>query len=244
MYTVTNLTPPPGKCKGCLPRVSEFGTVCPVVKDYPEAIPIIPQREWAGIIEARKEASLSVRSIVPEILDQGGVGSCASEEATQAVMTLRAFSGYSHVPLNPWSLYAWTSGGRDNGSSIDENWQRARDVGIMPMLVWGRDQGWKTKPSQESLINHASNFRLDEFYDIDNTEEMVSALLAGFVVGYGRDGHAILAVDMLDEDHMLYANSWGDWGDAGFGIDKITNVRWEYGAFAARSVLDSSDGGM
>ncbi len=244
MYVVTDLTPPGGKRKGCRPRITSYGECCPTAKDHPEAIPVIPRGEWAGLIAQRKEAKVSMRVIVPEILDQDGVGSCAAEEVTQAVMTLRAFSGYSHVPLNPWSVYAWTSGGRDNGSSIDSNWQRARDVGIMPMTVWDRSEGWKDKPTEEMLLNHAVNFRLDEFYDINNTEELVSALLSGFVVGYGRDGHAILAVDMLDEEHMLYANSWGNWGDNGFGIDKITNVRWEYGAFAARSVLDSSDGRM
>lgn len=237
-YQVTNLNTPAGRARGCLPRESAFGTKCPAARDYPQEIPIIPREEWAGIIEAQKQANLSMRAIVPEILDQDGVGSCASEEAAQAVMTMRPFSGQDHVLLNPWSLYAWTSGGRDNGSSIDANWERARDVGVMPMDVWGRDRGWNAKPSQDLLDEHASKYRLDEFYDIGSTEELVSALLAGFVVGCGWDGHAVLAVDMLDETHMLYANSWGQWGDQGFGIDKITNVYWGYGAFAARSVVD------
>jgi len=235
-YTVTPLIPPPGRVKGCLLRTTKLGDLCPLARDH---IKIIPRGEWAGIIEQRAADELEVRDLVKDILDQNGYGSCASEEVAQGLMTTRAFEGQPHVLLSPCSLYAFLCGGRDAGSGIGENWARARDVGIMPMSEWPRSKGWRAKPSPDQLKEHASKYRLDEFYDIENTDELVSALLSGFVVGYGRSGHAILAVDMLDTSHFLYANSWGDWGDQGFGIDRITNVNWGYGAFAARSTVTS-----
>jgi len=213
-YTVTPLIPPPGRVKGCLLRTTKLGDLCPLARDH---IKIIPRGEWAGIIEQRAADELEVRDLVKDILDQNGYGSCASEEVAQGLMTTRAFEGQPHVLLSPCSLYAFLCGGRDAGSGIGENWARARDVGIMPMSEWPRSKGWRAKPSPDQL----------------------KELLSGFVVGYGRSGHAILAVDMLDTSHFLYANSWGDWGDEGFGIDRITNVNWNFGAFAARSTVSS-----
>jgi hypothetical protein len=228
---------------GCLPRESKFGTWCPAAADH---ITVIPRGEWQGIIDQRKAEGVSNRKLIDTILDQDGVGSCSAEEATQAVMSIRAFSGQKHVLLNPWTLYAWTSGGRDGGSSIDANWRRARDVGVMAAATWPRSRGWRSKPPQDMLDEHAAKYRLDEFYDINNEEEFASALLSGFVVGYGRRNHAILAIEMLDADRFLYANSWGNWDggweERGFGIDRLSrDVYRGYGMFAARSVVSAGE---
>jgi len=226
---------PDGTKPGCLPRESKPGDLCPLAS---ERITVIPRREWSDLIEQREQEGVTARILVDDVLSQDGVGSCASEKTAGIEMATRALAGMEHVLLNPWSLYAWTSGGRDGGSSVDSNMQRARDVGIMPMEIWPRSKGWRAKPSQDLLDEYASKYRIDEFYDIQTRDEFASALLQGFLVGYGRRGHAIAGVEMLDEDRFLYLNSWGDWGDGGFGVDRLSrDINFGYGAFAVRTAV-------
>ena len=70
----------------------------------------------------------------------------------------------------------------------------------------------------------------------------MSALLAGFPVVGGRQGHAICYVRLVLVNGVLklkYANSWGVWGDFGYGYDSLdlmaANIK-SYGAWALRSV--------
>ena len=221
---------------GCLPRTSAFGEWFPAAADY---IKTIPRGEWKGIIAQRKAEGVSLRDVVPAILDQDGKGSCAAEMATGALMDVRAFSGLDHVLLNPWSLYHFSGNGRDGGSNIDTNLRYLRDQGVLPMGVWGRSHGIR-RPPNDLMEEHGMKYRVDEWYDIRSKEEFASALLTGYTVCYGRRGHAIRAIDLLDEDRFLYANSWGNWGDEGFGIDRLSrDVAWNYGAWATRTVRDS-----
>ena len=225
---------------GCLPRQSKPAEWFPMAS---EAIRTIPRSDWGDLIQQRKDQGLSLREQhVKSILDQDGRGSCAAEEAAQAVMTTMAFGGREHVLLNPWPNYYRITGSRDGGSSIDTNWRLAQSAGFIPMDVIDRKNGFRRHP--ESLWEeHGANYRLQEVYEITSTEEAVSALLQGFVVGYGRSNHAILAVEMYDLKNWIYANSWGQWsncGIPGFGKDRITNVNWGYGCFAARCTVDAA----
>lgn len=220
---------PNGYKPGCLPRKSKPGEWCPMAS---ERIKLIPSADWD---EAAKELGDSVRQHITFLLDQDGAGSCATESTTESDMTIRAVAGLPFVLLNPWFIYHTTSGGRDTGSSIDENLAFVRENGIAPESVWPRSKGWKAKPSAEA-VEAAKQYRIDEFYDIANVNEMVSALLTGFVVVYGADGHSVLKIQHLDAKRGLDLNSWGEgWGDKGFGVWATYNaVNWSYGAFAVR----------
>lgn len=220
---------------GCLPRASKFGEWFPAAKDY---IKTIPRDEWKGIIAARKSEGVSLRDVVPVIYTQS-MGSCAAEAATGAETDARSFMGMEFILLNPVSLYYFSGGGRDNGSNIDTNLRYLRDQGVLPMSVWPRSKGLR-RPPQDLMKEYAVKYRVDEWYDIRNAAEFASALLTGYTVVYGRRGHAIRAIDMLDTDRFLYANSWGNWGDNGFGIDRLSrDINWGYGAWATRTALDS-----
>ena len=228
-----NDTIPPGKAKGCLPRTTRFAQKCLAFSD---SIEVIPRAKWADLIPKQP----GLRECVTEIFDQDGVGSCATEATTQAVQIARAFAGRQWVQLNPWYLYHTTSGGRDNGSSIDENLEFARESGIAPMEVWPRENGWKATPSAEA-VDAAKDYRLDEYFDIGSIEEFGTALLLGMPVVYGRKGHALCAVRLQDKNTILYANSWdASWGDRGFGEDALSSVNFKYGAFAVRTVVDAT----
>lgn len=221
---------PEGRIPGCLPRSSRPGAICPMASEH---IKIIPRADWAALASQNK----GLRPFVKVVLNQGSVGSCATEATAGAVMITRAYAGLEHVLLNPWSIYATTSGGRDRGSSIDDNLAFARDYGICPESVWSRSKGWNAKPTADAM-EVAKKFRIAEFYDISSIDEMVSAILQGFPVVYGSNGHAVCKVQHRDESSGLDVNSWGTgWGDGGFGVwATYRAVNWAYGAFAVRAV--------
>jgi len=222
------LTPPPGRVKGCLYRGSLPGAVCPLAS---ERIKTIPQREWSDLIPR-----IDLRPKVPSVFDQNGNGSCATESATGGVKVCRSMNRMPFMELNPLFVYHTTSGGRDSGSNIDSNLAFIREHGVAPESVWPRSKGFLKTPSEEA--KHAAlRYRIDEFFDIQTWEEFGSALLQGFAVVWGYSGHSILATGLTDENTIEYLNSWGMWGDQGYGRARSRSIVWGYGAWAIRSVI-------
>lgn len=218
---------PDGRVPGCLPRKSRPGEWCPMAS---ERIKVIPRNQWADYAK-----EISLRPHVKVVLNQGQVGSCATEATAGAQMIDRVFRGLDFVLLNPWFIYHTTSGGRDRGSSIDENLAFVRERGCAPESVWPRSKGWQTRPSAEA-VEAAKAFKIEEFYDISSIDEMVSAILLGYPVVYGSNGHAVIKIQHIDETKGLDLNSWGTgWGDGGFGVwASYRAVNWAYGAWAVR----------
>ena len=212
---------------GCLHRKSEFGKL---FKPADGNIKVIPRSRW-------DDYETDLRPMVKTVLDQGSVGSCATEATAQAIMIARAFADLPHVELNPWFIYSRTSDGRDRGSSIDENLRFVQRYGCAPVSAWGRDKGWKTKPSV-AAHTAALDFADIEVFDISSVNEMVSALLLGMPVVYGANGHAVVKVKHFDADKGIDINSWGtDWREGGFGVwASYRAVNFAYGAFAVRAV--------
>jgi len=222
------LTLPDGYKLGCLPRRSRFGEVC---APFADKIDVIDRKYWPDLL-----ANISLRSKVPVVLDQGSVGSCATESSTSSVHVTRAMNGLPFDLLNPLFVYHTTSGGQDQGSNIDDNLVFVRDKGIAPESVWPRSKGFRAQPSDEAY-REALKYRIDEFYDISSFAEFGTALLLGFPVVFGYSGHSVLAVALKDVDTVIYLNSWSDsWGDKGYGTLRTSSIHWGYGAWAVRSV--------
>ena len=225
-------TIPPGKATGCLPRKSRPGEWCPLAG---ERIEVIPENQWEELA-----GEVNLRGFVDDdaVLDQDGVGSCATESGAGTVHVARALAGLKFVLLNPWFVYHTTSHGRDQGSSIDENLDFIRRYGVAPESVWPRSKGWRAKPSDEA-VEAALKYRLDEFFDVLTKAEAVSCLLKGYALCYGADGHSVLKIAYLGGGRSLDLNSWGkSWKDGGFGEwASIDEINWGYGAFAVRSCV-------
>jgi len=217
---------PPGRATGCLKRKSKFGEVC---QAFSERITTIPRDDWKNYI-----GKVSLRPFVKTVLDQDGVGSCATESTASAKMISQVAAGEPHILLNPWSIYRVTSGGRDQGSSIDTNLEFARDVGILPESYWPRSKGWRADPPS-GWKDVAPQNKIKEFFDIRNELEVGSALLKGFAVVFGWQGHSCILTTLLSDTIAEYLNSWGDWGDKGFGKIALRDINWGYGAWAVRS---------
>jgi len=220
---------PPGYKRGLTLPTRPVQEVC---KPLSAVIKTIPVEKWPQMIG---EISLRPRGPKPPY-DQGPVGSCASEGGVGGLHIIRNVAGLPEKRLNPYFVYNDTSGGRDNGSNILDNLASLRTRGVAPQDVWPRSKGWRAEPSAEAK-REALKYRIDEFYYIENWEQFGTALLKGFPVVFGYSGHAIVAVELLSTNSLLYLNSWGDWGDDGHGTLRASSIVWPYGAFAVRTAV-------
>ena len=228
-HAETPLVVPPGKKTGCLLRGTAFGRV---FAPMAENVRILPWEE----IRQRIDPALGFRPYLKVTLDQNSAGSCATESTSQGIMGTRVKRGGPHVTLNPWSMYQSTSGGRDNGSNIDDNLAFASKYGCLPEAVWPRSKGWRATPPQSLWEEFGQHFKVDEVYDIGSIQEVATALIEQYAVVYGWNGHSCLLTELLDEDTAEYKNSWGsDWGDDGYGKIKLRSINFGYGAWAVRT---------
>jgi len=217
---------------GCLPRKTRPGQLCPLWSEHFDEMTDAELAEFVG--------KTSLRNHVKTVLDQDGYGSCATESSTQSVMVDRAVRGLPHVVLNAWFVYRVTSGGRDSGSSIDENLGFIRENGIAPENLHPRSLGPFAKPSHEA-IQAALDYRIKEFWDVTTVRQMRTALAKGFGVVWGSNGHSVLKVADLGPEKGLDVNSWAPgWGDHGFGVwAPYSSINWAYGCWAIRVAAPS-----
>lgn len=226
------ILPPEGFATGCLPRESKIGDVCDL---YSKKLEVVPRDKWKSLI-----GQISLRHHVDHIFSQRNIGSCAAESTSQASAIIRSCQNQPFVRLNPWTLYRLSSGGRDNGSNIDTNLEKMRDIGVLPESYWPRSKGWNTVPP-DGWRDIAKLYRVDEFFDITSILEVGSALLKRFPVVFGWRGHSCVLVELLSETRALYANSWDDdWGDDGFGTIYLNEINFGYGVFAVRTVYGTA----
>ena len=228
MIESERLVIPEGKVTGCLPRKSRYGECCALLSDKMD---IIPRDQWAPFIGV-----VSLRPRVHVVFDQNGVGSCAAESATSALMIGRDVAGLPFTLMNSWTIYHFTSGGRDNGSSIDENLEFLRDNGVLPESYWPRSKGWRADPPS-GWKDVAKRNRVKEFFDVGSTAEVGTALIRGYAVVFGWQGHSCILTALLSETKAEYLNSWDEtWGDHGFGQIRLDAINFGYGAWAVRTV--------
>jgi len=238
----TPLIPPPGRKKGCHTRMTQYGR-CRFARAE-DRIEIVHENEIEELIAV---GCGDWEHHVKTIFDQNGYGSCAMESTTQSAQMKTSQEGGEFVLLNPLSGYAFTSGGRDNGSNIDDNLEHLIDVGLLPEEVWPRSKGFKTKPPQSLLDSIACRFRLQEALDAASIAEVRSLLLKVGPVVFGWQGHSCLLTKILDKSWARYANSWGDWGEAGgqlphgFGTIRFSSINFGYGAWAPTAMVEPGD---
>lgn len=235
--------PPPGRRTGCNPRKSKAGEVCSL---FSEKIKVIDPNDWDQILADRLASgqSLKGRSDVRKIKDQDGVGSCACEATCQAMEVTMVRSGQPWEELNPWSLYRLVTQ-RDDGSSIDEDLQVARDVGVLPVSFFPRYDAngkvinrWNATPP-DNWKEIALQYRIDEFFDITTVAEAGTALIEDYALVFGYQGHSECMEDLLPKSNGDTANSWGtDFEEAGFHVVSLQRIDFRYGCFAVRTNKD------
>ena len=192
----------------------------------------IEQRYWSDHIGG--EDGVTLRPKAGWIMDQNGRGSCAGEGAWNAgeICSRIADPKGGWPKGNPIFMYRVTSGGRDQGSSLISNVNFLKEHGCASNAVWPRDsRNWLKRPSEEA-IEDAKRYRLLKVMRVENWTEFGSCLLLGIPVYFGYPGHAICAVQLLSTTRFVYENSWGNWGDKGFGTLANSRIEWKYRAYA------------
>ena len=227
--------PPPGQRRGLIESVGEPIIRAPSLDDV---FGVIDESDWPDAIADRDAARL--RPFCWMSLSQGSVGSCASEGIGGAVMCRREVAGRPQVALNPYAVYGRVNGGSDRGSTLDANLDYMLRYGMPSQDVWPRSKGWRAKLSEEAVEN-AKRHKVLEVARIRNKTEFGSALIYGLPVYFGYSGHAIFAADPIDRSRFRYKNSWGNWGDDGFGTLSYNSIMWSYGAWAILSVTAPDD---
>jgi hypothetical protein len=191
---------------------------------------IVPDQFWDELCQTEAHKYQRERIAKP-IYDQNSTGSCAAESSNGGLNAIYSRMGQPLVLFNPLFVYHTTSGGRDSGSVIGDNVEFLIEYGACPEEVWPRHKGFKATPPQEAY-DVAAFFRLLEAFYVETIPEFVSGLLKDYVIHFGYSGHAVLADRYLGGGRIEYKNSWGNWGDAGFGTLATSNIYFAYGAYA------------
>jgi len=233
MSNLWNGTLPPNRKKGVKrDKITNIVNRCNSIRSVQE---LIDEKYWDEL--AATQWHKNKRNWFKYIYDQDGVGSCAAESGTGLKAGLDASQNLPLIIYNPWSVYWYTSGGRDQGSVIGDNVEYLRDKGVCPEEVWPRSKGWRSEPNSQAK-ELAKLFCIVDFFYIETIQELVSALLQGFCIHAGYSGHAIVLVAYLGKGQLLFCNSWDkSWGDNGFGKLSLSSVYFPYGAYAYKNVI-------
>lgn len=224
---IKDVGPPPGKQLGCQPRTTKVGAGR--FKTFADSW-VIPKKEWKPV---------SMRSLVPAILDQNGTNECCPHGGIGALHLVRAVEGAPYVELSPASVYRFGNGGVDQGMDLETCLDILRDRGALPVTMYP-SRNWRA-PYPKGGDTVARGFRALDWRDCPTTAHIGSAVQRGWpvLIGVrwsGGGGHAILVVGWRSESpEWQIQNSWGDWGDNGFGHlpeSQVSRGIQIYGAWA------------
>lgn len=255
-YVDADFSQEASRCKKLLGDISEppkLGSICPIFeerfRDY-----VVRKSEWKDLYE-ELQPKYSKRKVYQ--YDQKNEGTCTSNATAgaYAYTWAKQFGKDTVITPSPPTMYFYCANGPNTGSTTSCNLKRIRDHGCLPIAMernrdvmrrLGLDPnhvcdavGWNKPRSlpREAMEETAKNFRLDEFYEISSIEGFFGALFHGFSIMYGRAGHAIHGTDVVLRNNTWYCkydNSWGNWGENGFGFDsesylsRTGGFRWAY----------------
>lgn len=239
--------------------------------DYEASNPIYPEAEWPERIARIDETGGWLERYIRTILDQGREPSCVYAATAQATQIVQA----KQFGVHNVRLLSWISGYRHNGTRISGSsvpgaavWMegtglqpRSDDQRVKDDIAAGRYKhahpatGYGTAQAS-GWKETARHFRTHEWFKVTTVGAFVSALINGWVILGGRDGHCVCHVrPMLDGGKIIsmYANSWGtDFGATheiaggvktrGFGYDTRAKISTmvSRGAWAIRTVVRPS----
>lgn len=218
---------------------------------YEDNVQIIPESQWRDVVAAMDAAGGGADRLVTRIYNQQNEGSCVANACSQAHEIVQAlqFGRDKVVHLSAISLYKRIGSSPNSGAMVSDGIDEMVRQGIVPLdnpenrarfggCVMPNVGFREPYPSGWEAV--AKNFSGAEWHSVRSVAELVTGLLNQHPVVVGRQGHSICYCRPMYEGNSLiskYANSWGDWGDNGFGYDSMSQIRssasW---AFVLRSV--------
>jgi hypothetical protein len=211
----------------------------------------IAESQWRELADATQKAGGGASQLVTRIYNQGREGSCVANAASQGheINQCRQFGKDRVVHLSAISLYKRIGRSASSGAMVSDGLEEMAERGILPLdTAENRERfGEHVMPATgfserypDGWESTAKRITAHEWVICDSVNEIISALLRQWPVMVGRSGHAICYCDPVYDGRNLlvkYANSWGNWGENGFGYDSLKlikqSARW---AYALRSV--------
>ncbi len=224
---------------------------------FADSIIVLSPTEINEAIERLEAEGGGLERLIVEVKDQKQEGSCVGNATTQANQIVQGVQlGKDGVTvLSAISLYKQIGSSPQSGAVVSDALEAMQTVGCLPLdtpenrAKYGTDvmpaTGFYT-PWPVNWKATAKKFTCPEAFELTSTDELITALLIGFPVVVGRQGHSICYVRPIikgGQINVIYVNSWSeDWGMAlagfrgGFGVDSLSYVRQasQY-AFALRT---------
>lgn len=218
---------------------------------YEQRFGTLTPREIEEAIDATDAIGGSFDLLPIRTYNQKQEGSCASN-ATGWAMEATQFKQYGKViELSPIHLYKRVAR-TDNGSVISDNWDEIERRGILPLdtpvnrLEFDHvmpHTGFNL-PMPGGWESTAIKFAGLEAWPINTLDGLYTAMCSGFPCVVGRDGHAIVYGRLMRSSGRKvakYKNSWGQWGEDGWGYDSESKInaaaRWAFALRAVRAPL-------
>ncbi len=234
---------------GAIAEQELFGGPC-----YEDTDGVLSEAQLREIAERDEAEGTGADSLVQWILNQGREGSCVGNAQTQGHMVLQArkFGKENTTRLSACSAYQLIGRSPGSGAMVSDALKMGTSVGICPLdtpenrarfgdVVMPATGFYAKRP--EGIKEVSANFRFDPKGSkvVRSVAGLSSALARRHPVVVGREGHSILYLRNVwggSNWKRKYANSWGDWGDKGFGYDSERQTEksasW---AFAITSIV-------
>lgn len=166
------------------------------------------------------------------VADGMGVHNCVANAFSQSNEIAQALQhGKDKVThLSAISLYKRIGRSPGSGAMVSDGIAEMRSRGILPLNNDENKAKYKHTmpntgfytPFPQGWEETAALFKGDEYYIVRTPQALFTALLKGCPVVVGRSGHSICYVRPMKKNGqrvVKYANSWGNWGDNGYGYD-------------------------
>ena len=232
-----------------------FGALAPALFGdcgvFEETFGVMSDADVDQAMEAMEAAGGGADQLVTRIYNQKSEGSCVANACSQALEIIQAlqFGKENVVHLSAISLYNRIGRSPGSGAMVSDGLKEIQSRGVLPLdtpenrakfgLAVMPNTGFYEKyPSGWEAT--AAKFKGVEAYVIRSVAGMFTAGCLQHPIVVGRQGHSICYTRPMRRNGkrvFKYANSWGNWGDNGFGYDSESQIRQSANwAFALRSV--------
>ncbi len=226
------LTAPPGQGMGCVPRDFAQYPVGYLLCAKPFDLPLIPESEWQGRLDAQIAAKAQLSDIrnrgnngspIPS-RDQNGKGYCWGHSSTSAMMIARAVNNEPYADLSAYMVCCIIKNYRDEGGWGAESLEWIAQNGICTSQFWPQQSMARTNDNPAMRANAALH-KFTEWRDLDPGQmkaQLVTCLLSGIPVVSDFDwwSHSVCTIDLVSINPFRTRiwNSWGDsWSENGTG---------------------------
>lgn len=220
------------------------------LKEFSDTIEVLSESRCFEIADSKEADAAAGKKVVSDDLvkfihDQSREGSCVGNgfSGLFEYVETRQVGMPNCVVMSPISLYKQIGSGPNSGAMLEDAWDKITEVGFLPLDTDVNRRNFKhVMPATgfyekfpDGWKDTARQFLVLEGYVIRRYEEFLTAAVNDLGIVYGRAGHCIYTPGRLVKSNgrrlMKYANSWGDWGDAGgkhssgFGYDSMSMIR-------------------